>query len=159
MTDGLGRGSERELGAPAGWLGLSADDRCLLVAYVSRFGEEISELHTDVRVGVCPGSDEGSGDEFLDAYAAKVSPLRIDAMVRTPFGWRLLELKPDAGYVALGQVLCYRFYVQRCLPEVCPVEALVVTTTCQVPIWRVFHEYNITVVELGNVLELECSLG
>lgn len=144
--------TRRDIDYPRSWLGLSADDRCLLQAFLAERREEVQELHTDVAVGLCPGDEDTYETEWMRAYSFKVHPLRIDAVVGFGCGWRVLEMKPDAGYVALGQILCYLFFARLGLPELEPLEGMVVTNRVQGCIAPVFAAQGITVVEVADVV-------
>ncbi len=144
--------TERDLDFPRSWLGLSADDRCLLQAFLAANREDVVELHTDVAVGLCPGDEEVYPSEWSRAYSLKVHPLRVDAVVQFREGWRVLEMKPDAGYVALGQILCYLFFSRLGFSELEPLEGIVVTNRCQGCVLPVFEQEGITVAEVGDVV-------
>lgn len=47
------------------------------------------------------------GDELEKKIAAALTRKRIDCVIRTPAAYWVVEVKPFAGYLALGQVLNY----------------------------------------------------
>lgn len=100
----------RELGRPRHWHGLTGVDRGLLAVWVSDRMSEVAELYTDVPCGVVPCLDGAVGDPFLREQVRANHPLRIDAVAYWRGAWWVMECKPDAGHLALGQVLTYGVY-------------------------------------------------
>jgi len=130
------------------WAGLSADDRDLLGAFVGIWGKQISELHTDVPCGlvpVCP--DDGDVEQF-DALAVGCHALRVDALVLMRGVWHVLECKESAGYVAMGQVLCYAWWLRRTCPALRGCVPCVVTDECQPSLRGVYHSLGVSVFEV-----------
>jgi len=152
FREGLGDSTLRDLRVPTRWRGLTADDNTILSAWLGSIGDDVRELHTDVPVGLVPVLEHFMDDPFMRNQIASNHPLRIDACVRRSDGWFVCEVKPDAGYKALGQILCYLFWAARCLGGLTRASGVVVTDRCQEAVRPLFAEFQIEVVEVGRVL-------
>lgn len=143
--------TERDATRPRSWAGLGAEDRALLWRWVDRLGDRLEALHTDVRVGLVPELAEGQEGAFYRQQQEALFPLRIDACVRYEGTWRVCEVKPDAGYVSLGQVLTYHYYAERTCPGLVECRKVVLTDRVQEAIRPLFELYEVEVVEVGGV--------
>jgi hypothetical protein len=81
----------------------------------------------------------------VGAYA-----LRIDAVVEVDGAWWVVEVKPDAGYVGLGQVLAYGFYAPFTYRELEGCGLAVVTDAVQPAIGPVYAQHGVSVWEVGG---------
>ena len=142
----------RDVGNPRSWLGLSQADHRLLQVFMSELGAEPLELHTHVPVGCVPKlrgeAAEGVGQRMADT----VLPRRVDAVLRFPSGWWLVECKPYARHFVLGQVLCYAYWWLRDLPHLPLVRVIVVTDEADEDVGEVVRASNVTLVELRERL-------
>jgi len=152
VQEGLGDDTRRAFGVPGRWRGLSGGDRALLIAYLDALESEISELHTDVPVGVVPADHGEWASDWHRERWLKIHPLRIDVVVLDAGGWMVLECKPDAGYVALGQLLTYGFWAGKCIRALRGCRLAVVTDRCQASIRPVYDQFEIGVYEYGDVV-------
>jgi hypothetical protein len=148
----LGEATRRSLAYPRGWRGLSACDCVLLSGWLHGVSWELEEFHTDVRVGCIPGIDDVGMDEFTRDQISANHPLRIDAVVKLQGKWSIAECKPDAGYQALGQVLCYWHWAPICIPVLLGARAVVVTDRVQEALRPVYERYGVEVIEVPGVL-------
>ena len=148
----LGEHTRRSLAYPRGWRGLTACDCVLLSGWLNGVAGELEEFHTDVRVGCIPGIDDVGMDEFTRDQMSANHPLRMDAVVRLGKSWIIAECKPDAGYQALGQVLCYAFWGPHCIPCLVGARKVVVTDRVQEALRPVYELYGVEVVEVPGVL-------
>ena len=103
----------RSPGVPERWQGLSAVDRAVLGAWLGRRGMEVVELHTDVPVGRIPDGVRAVSAGIPERQLEAMYALRIDALVRTPRERYVVECKAYANAHALGQVLAYRWMLER----------------------------------------------
>lgn len=150
VENGLGPETARDPGVLRHWRGLSADDACLLHRWVRGRAHNLEELHTDVPVGISPEIDSGPADGYFARYVAKLHPLRIDAVALVKGRWFVLEVKPDAGYIALGQVLVYGWYAVRTNDVLVDAQVAVVTDKVQECIAPVFSQFGVEVFEVGD---------
>lgn len=150
VKDGLGEATRRDPGSPRGWRGLTACDRTLLAAWVGLIRGDLVELHSDVPVGCVPEVDGREVGELIKCQIAESHPLRIDVCVLRSGGWSVVELKNDAGYKALGQVLCYGFWAARCCGVLADASLVVVTDRVQEALRPVYAAYGVTVEEVGS---------
>lgn len=137
---------------PRGFRGVSADDAALLHAFLAREGSSVTELHTDVVCGCVPDAEAAGLSEWYADLIARVHPLRIDAVAKISGVWWLLECKPDAGYVALGQVLCYGYYAEICELGLGFFRMGVITNKVQACVAPVFEMYGVEVFQVGDVI-------
>lgn len=137
---------------PRSWRGISADEAGLLVAHVSRAVPRVDELYTDVVVGCVPADEyHGVGQVHHDLWGS-MHPLRIDAVVWAGGRWFIVELKADAGYTALGQLLTYHFWGGLVDERLAGAGLVVVTDECQAVSRPVFEHFGVAVVEYPDVL-------
>ncbi len=148
VEDGLGPGTLRDPTRLRYWRGLSADDAALLYAWVVDRGSDLEELHTDVPCGIAPELEVGPADGSFARYVGKLHPLRIDAVVLLKGRWWIVEVKADAGYTALGQVLVYGWYATRTCVSLAGAALAVVTDRVQECIRPVFAELGVEVWEV-----------
>ncbi len=149
VKNGLGPETLRDPTVLRHWRGLSADDAALLYRWVRSRSDDLEELHTDVPVGMAPEIDGGAADGYFAKYVAKLHPLRIDAVASLLGRWWVLEVKADAGYVALGQVLVYLWYACRTNDALAAARAAIVTDKVQACVAPIFEEHEVTVFEVG----------
>jgi hypothetical protein len=145
----LTEGTRRDVACPLRWGGLGREDAALLERFVESLGVGCRCLHTDVRVGVVPDSAEIDRDPLIRSQVAALHPLRIDACIETEAGWMLCEVKPDAGYVAMGQVLTYVYYAQRTCDCLRDCTGVVVTDRMQAALRPVYDHFDVGCVEVG----------
>lgn len=150
VQEGMGANTYRDLRVPRFWAGLSGIDRALLWAFVDAERSTIRELHTDVPLGVIPVWSGTDGRPELERLRLSVHPLRVDAVVDLNGQWFVCEVKPDAGYLSLGQALSYGFYGPKCIARLAGCGLLVVTDYAQPAIRPVFVRHDVGVVEVGE---------
>lgn len=83
--------------------------------------------------------------------AAECSALRIDALVYGEGRWQILELKPSAGYTAMGQVLTYAYYAVLRAPALAGARLVVVTDHLQEVLRPVYKLHGVECDEVGDV--------
>lgn len=113
VRDGLCESTRRDLDRSRHWRGLTATDAGLLAIWVRDHREDISELHTDVTCGIVPTLMGALDTAANRACVWGLHPLRIDACVWFAGEWWILEVKPAAGHMALGQILSYGVWGPR----------------------------------------------
>lgn len=146
---GLGAETVRDPCCTRHWLGVSAEEVALLERWVRKVGEELEELHTDVAVGMIPDTSGADVPGWLDRMCCSSHPLRIDAVAKVAGRWLVLEVKGQAGYQALGQVLTYGYYVHLASEELEGARLCVVTDAMQECIRPVYERFNVQVFEVG----------
>lgn len=150
VQEGMGANTYRDLRSPRFWAGLSGIDRALLWAFVDGAKPAVGELHTDVPLGVIPSWSGTDGRPDLERLRLSVHPLRVDAVIDLGGQWLVCEVKPDAGYLSLGQVLTYGFYGPICIARLAGCGLLVVTDYVQPAIEPLFVRYDVGVAEVGE---------
>ncbi len=138
---------------PRSWRGVTAADRAVLVAWLTRPNVEVVTLHTDVPVGSLPAGFVPSDNQVSDVHAEAVYCRRIDALVELPGIRYVVEVKPEATPQALGQVLTYGNDL-RDLGGLWGDAALCVCCQYICETMRgVYQRYGVAVVTVGMVLD------
>lgn len=92
---------------------MMAEDVQVWSRFLQGFGHRIKELWYDVHVGASMQGNELE-DPMLSKVAAGVSRKRIDVVCRVGMLVWVVEIKPFANMVAVGQVLVYaRLFMQE----------------------------------------------
>ncbi len=94
--------------------------------FIDRFGSDFLGFDYDVKVGSGTQPVEGLGDRYAEMQRI-LSTYRIDAVGYTKSGIYIFEVKPEAGTVAIGQVVAYTKLYTRDLEPSLPVIGCVVT--------------------------------
>lgn len=121
--------TRRDLARPETWVGLSAGDHGLLVAFLDQLAIVPDELHTHVAVGLGDVELPSPSDSVGHRLMTSLWPRRIDAALRFGEVWWIIECKIGCAHYVLGQCLCYAFWWMRDCPE-CPLVRVVVVTDC-----------------------------
>jgi len=78
--------------------------------FLLKYEDEFDEFHYDVHCG--PKLRLEDPDiPWLGDFSEKALSLRIDVIALKPGECWLIEVKPNAGLGALGQLMAYRFYL------------------------------------------------
>lgn len=142
----------RDPAYPRNWAGLSGPDRMLLWAWVGSRARSMAALYTDVPCGLVCDFAGMKVSPWVVRQGEAVAPLRIDAVALMDGEWLVIECKPQAGYVAMGQVLTYVFYARRCIVGLEACVPVVVTDGVQEALRPVYEDLGVQVAEVGSVL-------
>lgn len=143
----LGDATSRSRAYPRHWQGIGGADAAILAVWLAAVGDEVAEFHTDVLCGAVPVAESEGLDPELDRLIGSMNPLRMDLVARWRDAWWVVEIKPDAGYIALGQVMTYWYYAPLCYLELVGCGAAVLTDRVQPVIEPVFRANGITIIE------------
>ena len=143
----------RDLGSGNMLKGLGPEDRAIMTELL-RF--ELSrgwQYYSCVPVGACAvegyeGSGVGSRRQLEQMYC-KI----IDVVIYTGWEWWVCEVKPSASYVALGQVLTYRWLAARKFEELVRARAVVLTDVVDPDVNDLFGSQGVLVIEAGEIME------
>jgi hypothetical protein len=149
---GLTSETRRDVDNPRHWRGLAGDDAALLATWIERLEVKPDELHTGIPVGRLPVLPEELRTEWFERLQASTSSFRLDAAVRFGSEWWLIECKPDAGHMALGQLVFYRWWWQQQPGYPIASRLVVLTDDCDADFIPVFETQGIEVIRLGEVL-------
>lgn len=142
--------TRRSVSSPRSWAGLAGNDAELLGVFLDQVGADPLELHTGVPVGRVPTIADSETSERDRKMIAACWPRRIDACVRWPEGWWIVECKPDANHYAIGQLLCYYFWWCRDVVEDAPVRTVIVTDVCDPDVKPVAECLGLVIAEVGQ---------
>lgn len=140
--------TRRSVDTTGRWPGLTAIDGAIFEQFVANNKSVIDEIHTDVPCGICASPPEWLRTDQGKRQLESMYPLRIDAVVRAGGVWHIVEVKPDAGYRSLGQVLTYKFWAKHTNPMLVDAVPCIVTDRVQEVITPVFDLYGVTVFEV-----------
>jgi len=94
--------------------------------FIDRYGSDFLGFDYDVKVGSGTEPVEGLGDKYASMQRI-LSRYRIDAVGYTKSGIWIIEVKPDAGTIAIGEVETYtKLYSRDYVPSL-PVIGCIVT--------------------------------
>lgn len=106
----------------------------------------------DVRVGnaVTLGDDE---PEWMVRMNQQLTRKRIDVVGKVGLDFWVIELKPEAGYDAFGQVVYYAYDFQREYAKGASVVPVIVTDFADPDVLPVCSQAGVLVLEVGDPLE------
>lgn len=152
LSLGISDQTRRDPRRPRRWMGLRPDDGALLAIWVDSLGASLQELHTHVPVASDDVDVVDVADPRMRRLAEQLYPRRVDAVLLIKDEWWLVECKPSADHMALGQVLCYAFWWEG-LPAGPDLQHVAVLTDqademCR----RAYFAHGVELIELGPVL-------
>jgi len=103
----------------------------------------------DVHVGM-PIDVSGEKEPWVQQYIDKATKKRIDVVGRTGQNWIIIEVKPRAGIVALGQAIFYTWAFLREVEILGEIQGAVVTDSADPDLVPLFDELGIVVFEVGR---------
>ena len=126
-----------------------AEDADVWTRFLERFPDRFREVWYDVHCGK-PVPVPADSPEWLERFANGVSRKRIDVVARVPGGYVVVEVKPYANYVALGQVLVYRPLFAEEYAGSEGVTGLVVCYVADLDVVPEFGRHGVELVEVGH---------
>lgn len=112
-------------------------------------------MWTSVPCGCCP--DWSNGRFFRDDLNQidSIHRKRIDLIFKTGAALHLVEVKPHASYVALGQVLMYAALWKLDNPELPFAQVSILTDQPDRDLPRVIPQFGVTLLQTGNVADAD----
>lgn len=107
------------------------------------------EVWYDVRVGEAMEVESGQ-PEWMKRFAEYSTRKRIDVIGRKGFDWFIIECKPRAGIVALGQAVYYAWAFEREYRPPGRVLAVIVTDVVDPDVRPLFDQAGVVVFEVGS---------
>lgn len=151
-----GRPTDRSLGpgerpqASRRYLHMLQEDAVVWTAFVQRRLIEFDEVWYDVHVGQPMALPEESPAYMKDVVDA-VSRKRIDVVGRLGKAIYIIEVKPVANIMALGQVKTYRDLFELEFEVKGPVHGMIVAATSDVDILESAKDLSIEIIALEGV--------
>lgn len=142
--------TRRDPEKPLRWGGLSGHDVDVLQRFLGELGVRPLELHTGIPVGEIPVSGSLGYGSWMERMVTELFPRRVDAALRWPAGWWLIELKDQANFAGLGQCLCYYFLWCRDVGRCSVSRVLLVCDSCAVDLAEVCGCCGVDVVAVGD---------
>jgi len=94
--------------------------------FLARYAADFTGFDYDIKVGSGTEPVEGLGDEYRRMQEV-LSKYRIDVVGHKPDSITIIETKPDAGTIAIGQVETYTRLYQRDVNPGVPIIGAIVT--------------------------------
>ena len=133
---------------PSTWTRIAAADKSILQAHIAAGRLQPSTLAVNLPIGTIPLEIAARLAELdmpdqLANYAK-----RIDAFALTPTAARLIEIKPSASYVALGQALEYHDLLAERYPDAANATPTVLTNAADPDARRSFDRRAVELIEI-----------
>ncbi|MBA7532757.1 hypothetical protein ES705_24987 [subsurface metagenome] len=123
-----------------------AEDTAVWSKYLAAPVHRIKEVWYDVHVGR-PVSGVKPDDKLGMRIASGITRKRIDVVARVGGGLWVVEIKPFAGMMALGQILSYtRLFIEEYRPEE-EVRSVVVCDSLDPDLVDEFEDMGVVVIE------------
>jgi len=132
------------------YLHMLREDAVVWTEFLQRGSLHFDEVWYDVHVGRPMDVPEGS-PEYMKELADEVSRKRIDVVGRLGKAIYIIEVKPVANMMALGQVKTYRDLFGLEFEVTGPVHGLIVAATTDVDIIESAKDLNIEIIALEGV--------
>ncbi len=94
--------------------------------FLSHYSDDYSGFSYDVKVGTGVPVREGTPENYARMQEI-LSKYRIDAIGTRSSGIDIIEVKPEAGTIAIGQVVTYTSLYRRDLSPTLPIRGVIVT--------------------------------
>jgi len=104
----------------------------------------------DVKVGT-PIDIDVDQPEWLIKVAKQITTKRIDVVGLVGMSYWIIELKPNASYNAMGQVIYYAYEFQKSFGKSLEVLPVIITDQVDKDILPICDEVGILVVEVGKI--------
>lgn len=141
------------------YAGLNTAEATLLRQYLAQLETEVRGLETHIPLGPGETQAEFVREEYRRAWQFS-SQLKLDALIETPSEYHLVELKDLIRTSALGQLLCYRYWLQieRDLEK--PVRLVATSEELNPSVVQPYRQHNVELVPLSQdaLTRLEAGL-
>ena len=127
---------------------LTPDDSALWDMFIIQYPTEFTQVWYDVRTGTLP---EGLADPttgWIERHVKQSYMKRIDVIGYQAPDWHIIELKPSAGMIALGQIIVYTTCIAEQLPALAKIKGRIITDKADPDMKPIAASHNITVTEL-----------
>lgn len=127
---------------PRAYFHMLPQDRSIWRNFLYTLEDQFDQFHYDVHVGPVPPPLEDLPPNIRE-LAHLIYRLRIDVVAYKDEKPTLIEVKPNAGLSALGQLLAYNFYWNKENGRPKPAELAVVTDNARPYMPELFEHYGI----------------
>lgn len=129
---------------------MSPEDTILWNRFIKERPDFADFVYYDVPVGTLPNKIEPQHKPITEKYVRQTYLKRIDALTHRDKTLHVIELKPHAGMIALGQVIMYRHCLFKLLEGGYHVIAMIVTDTADLDLPELTEQNDIRLVQLDN---------
>lgn len=126
------------------------EDHSTWTAFIESKILDLREVWYDVHVGR-PMSVPLGSPEYMVNVVSGISRKRIDVVARSGRKFYIIEVKPHANMESIGQVVTYKRLYEKEFKCEGPLEAIVVSKTCDADIVQVAESLGVRMIPLDGV--------
>jgi len=124
------------------------EDTIIWTRFLGGGNTGLDECYYDVRVGEAVAVESGQPD-WMKRMVGYNSRKRIDIVGRAGSNWWVIEAKPGAGVVALGQAIVYAVLFWKEFRSLGSVIPAVITDNCDGDVGPIMDLMGVRVLEVG----------
>lgn len=129
---------------------MSPEDTDLWNRFIMTNPDFADFVYYDVPVGTLPHKIESAQRPITEKYVRQTYLKRIDALTHRNNLLHLIELKPNAGMIALGQVIMYRHCLAKMLGHDLNIHAMIVTDQADIDLPELAQIHTIHLIQLDK---------
>jgi len=124
------------------------EDHAIWNKFIEAGDYPVEKVWYDVHCGLGIEVDP-QAPEWMHRQAMAVGQLRIDVVAQVKSALWLIELKPDADGMAIGQMMCYLYHFSRDFPDLVDPIPVIITDFVNANALPIFDVLGFTVIEVG----------
>ena len=129
---------------------MSPADRQIWTRFIEQHPSWCKLVYYDVCVGSIPKEIEGRSEKWCECYGRQTYSKRIDAVTVDVAGFSVIEVKPRGGMVAMGQVMAYRYWLQKIAPAGAKLRGIIVTDKIDEDLVPLLDQVGVEYLEVGS---------
>lgn len=129
---------------------LSPRDTALWDQFITRYPNEFELVWYDIPCGCTPLDGQPNDPPWLERYATQTYCKRIDVIAQAGSHFHIIELKPNAGMTALGQVIMYTHCLRDQVPKSYRLEPHIITDHADPDLFPLLARFGVTLDELDK---------
>lgn len=133
------------------WRGLSGDEKRIVKGHLATTLRGATSVCCRVQVGSVPYWQASEVEWRRDLELEALYRKRIDLVFQDDEAWWIVEVKPRASYVALGQVLFYTWHARREYRELALARSMILTDRADDDLPPLCGMYDVRLVQTPGV--------
>ncbi len=129
---------------------MSPEDTTLWNRFIKAHPDFADFAYYDVPVGSLPHKIESAQRPITEKYVKQTYLKRIDALTHKDKLLHLIELKPNAGMIALGQIIMYRHCLKKMLSHDFNIHGMIITDLADVDLPELANIHQIQLMQLDK---------
>lgn len=129
---------------------LSPPDTELWTRFIKANPDYAQLAYYDLPVGTIDGFDGQETNGWQERHIFKSYSKRIDVTILHDTHCQIIEVKPHAGYIALGQILMYAHCIKDLLPTGTPIIATILTDKADPDLIVLADDLDVQIIELDK---------